>query len=81
MKVELLQDPVDRIGLSAVLVYAMEHVASSFYQQCLDFDSCAVMRYGGDARGYAKTKVVKSTTRPLQIEDGTVGEDVHLLRG
>ena len=59
MEIELFQGAVDRIELFAMLVHAIERVSRSLHCQCWNFESFAVWGDGGNARGYAKTEVVK----------------------
>ena len=94
MEVELLQDAVDQVGLSAMLVYVVERVACGLHRQCWDFEDFAIGRDDRDAGGDAKTNVAESgqfihshidflCTRHLGIEDRfSIVEDYeHLLRG
>jgi len=92
VKVELSQDIVSQIGVSAVLVDPIERVVGSLDRQRWDVQSLTVRRDCGDPGGDAQAKVAEVTqllhdiidlmcARPLQTENGfgIVEDYEHLL--
>ena len=63
MEVELLQDAVDRIGLSVVPVGTIECGTRSLHRQRHHLESLAVSRDGGNARGDTKINVAEDRVR------------------
>ena len=61
MKVEPVQDVVDEIGPSAILVYAIEGPAPSLDRQRRDVEGFGVGRNCGDARSDTKAGVADAT--------------------
>ena len=61
MKVEPVQDVVDEIGPSAILVYAIEGFAPSLDRQRRDVEGFAVGRNCRDARSDTKADVANAT--------------------
>ena len=72
MEVELLQDAVDQIGLSAVLVDAIEGVTRSLHRQHRDVNNLQGGKNSGDPGREAKTNVVELT----ELLDRRVNNDL-----
>ena len=81
MEVELIQDPVDQVGLSMVLVDPIECIACGLRRQRRDIEGLAIGRNGGDTRCETETNVGELAqflqysvdlprVRPLRVEDG-----------